>query len=101
MKWLARIVLLLIALWVTLFATVAIAMNQTPERFGKFMRHAPAPLVWGALPAKHLWLWAREGELSAGDVAPDFTLPRHRGAGSVTLSQHRGRPVVLVFGSYT
>ena len=67
-----------------------------------FMRYMPAVLVWGALPAPRMWLWARKGQLSTGDQAPDFTLPLHKQAGTVTLSSFRGqRPVVLVFGSYT
>ncbi len=37
-----------------------------------------------------------------GDVAPDFTLPKHDGTANVTLSDSFGkRPVVLVFGSFT
>ncbi len=41
-----------------------------------------------------------------GEPAPDFTLPYLPGHGgaegeTVTLSAHRGRPVALVFGSYT
>jgi hypothetical protein len=36
-----------------------------------------------------------------GEEAPDFTLPLHDGSGSITLSQCRGRPVVLIFGSFT
>jgi len=36
-----------------------------------------------------------------GDEAPDFTLPTHDGSQSVTLSQSRGKPVILVFGSFT
>lgn len=43
--------------------------------------------------------------VQVGDVAPDFTLPRvgsgASAAGEVTLSSLRGRPVVLVFGSFT
>jgi hypothetical protein len=37
-----------------------------------------------------------------GEVAPDFTLPRHDGKGTVSLAEFRDRkPVVLVFGSFT
>jgi len=36
-----------------------------------------------------------------GEMAPDFTLPTHDGSGSVTLSKSRGKPVVLIFGSFT
>jgi peroxiredoxin Q/BCP len=35
-------------------------------------------------------------ELSPGAEAPDFTLPRD-GGGTITLSQFRGKPVVLFF----
>lgn len=44
-------------------------------------------------------------QVQVGDVAPDFTLPRvgegASAAGEVRLSSLRGRPVVLVFGSFT
>lgn len=36
-----------------------------------------------------------------GDAAPDFTLPTHDGSQTVTLSGLRGKPVVLIFGSFT
>jgi Ca2+-binding EF-hand superfamily protein len=36
-----------------------------------------------------------------GDAAPDFTLPTHDGTRQVTLSQSRGKPVILIFGSFT
>jgi len=35
-------------------------------------------------------------ELAPGDMAPDFTLPRD-GGDTISLSQSRGRPVVLFF----
>lgn len=35
-------------------------------------------------------------DLTAGDMAPDFTLPRN-GGGTVSLSEMRGSPVVLYF----
>ncbi len=38
----------------------------------------------------------------ANKMAPDFTLPKENGKGSVALSDFRGqKPVVLVFGSFT
>ena len=46
-----------------------------------------------------LGLWAPGPKL--GDEAPDFTLPTHDDARSVTLSQCRGKPVILIFGSFT
>jgi hypothetical protein len=36
-----------------------------------------------------------------GELAPDFTLSTHDKKEKITLSQYRGRPVVLVFGSVT
>ena len=38
--------------------------------------------------------------IRAGDVAPGFTLPRLEG-GEVTLSDLRGKPVLIEFGSIT
>ena len=40
-------------------------------------------------------------KFGVGDAAPDFCLSRLDGSGEVRLSDHCGRPVVLVFGSYT
>ncbi|MGH9314611.1 MAG: hypothetical protein ACRD1S_15620 [Vicinamibacterales bacterium] len=96
-----RLVASLVLAYVLLFATVATAMLQTPDRFGLFMRYMPAPVVWGALPAPRMWLWARKGTLNHGDAAPDFDLATSDHSGRVSLSSLRGRPVVLVFGSYT
>jgi hypothetical protein len=42
-----------------------------------------------------------ETSLGVGDPAPDFRLRRADGLGFVKLSELRGRPVALVFGSYT
>jgi hypothetical protein len=102
-KWLLRAAVGLFVVYVVLFSAVGIAMMQPPERFGAFMKRMPAAVVWGALPAKRMWLWARSGTLSEGDFAPDFTLrTTHDRSRRVTLSSYRGqRPVVLVFGSYT
>ena len=102
MKWFLRGVVALVAVYVTLFGAVTLAMLQPPERFGRIMKHVPAPLVWGVLPGPRIWLWARKGDLTEGSPAPDFTLSTHDHASRITLSSHRGqRPVVLVFGSYT
>lgn len=43
----------------------------------------------------------REGKLKPGDPAPDFTLKLRGAEKTVQLSSLRGKPVVLVFGSYT
>ena len=43
----------------------------------------------------------RQGELKVGDAAPDFTVKDVRGKQAVKLSDLRGKPVVLIFGSCT
>ena len=41
-------------------------------------------------------------KIAEGDLAPDFTLPRLDGGGTVRLGSLLGeRPVALIFGSYT
>jgi peroxiredoxin len=50
-------------------------------------------LYWGEL--------ARRGELKVGDNAPDFRLTSSTGEKQIQLRSLRGRPAVLVFGSYT
>jgi hypothetical protein len=102
-KWLLRGAVVILVFYVALFSTVMAAMLQPPERFGTFMKHMPPALVWAGLPASRMWLWARKGTLSEGELAPDFNLrtakDRHQ---RVALSSYQGqRPVVLVFGSYT
>lgn len=56
---------------------------------------------------RNLWgmFWydqRREGHLRAGDMAPDVELTALDGVTKVRLmSQLQGRPLVLIFGSYT
>ena len=47
------------------------------------------------------WLHFTEPRVAVGDMAPDFELADARGSGTWRLSALRGRPVLLVFGSYT
>jgi hypothetical protein len=103
MKWILRVVTAIVICYILLFSMVAVAMLQPPERFGAFMKRMPPAVVWGALPAPRMWLWARKGRLAEGDLAPDFTLRTAQNRSRrVTLASYRDqRPVVLVFGSYT
>ena len=90
-----------ILIWCAATAGLYAAMRQPPEKFGAIMAHVPG-IAMGVLPFKPLWFSARAGSLQVGDPAPDFELPRLYGDGKVKLSEeHREKPVVLVFGSYT
>jgi peroxiredoxin len=53
------------------------------------------------IPFETLWNSARKGTLNRGETAPEFRLSTTDHKVSVNLSQLRGKPVVLVFGSYT
>lgn len=97
----AAVLISCVGLWAAATASLYAAMCQTPERFGAIMAHVPG-VAMGVLPFKPLWMSARGGHLRVGDVAPDFTLRAPHGETLVKLSdEYRGRPVVLVFGSYT
>jgi len=97
---LRRALTALVLIYVAFFGAMLFAMTRPPDQFGQIMRHVPMPLL-RALPFPPMWLWARAGRLAPGDAAPDFTLSTLDHKSRVTLSSHRGRPVVLVFGSYT
>src|SRR6266576_5281341 len=91
--------LLLVALsaYALLVGSVAWAMHQPPEKFGRFMSKMPG-IVFLLVPFETLWTQARAGSLSVGDTAPDFTLRTVDKTSQVTLSSFRGsKPVVLVF----
>jgi AhpC/TSA family len=89
-----------LAVYLLLLAGLAFAMRQPPAVFGRIMSHMPGPMFM-VLPFESLWMRARAGHLNAGDRAPDFTLPTLDRASRVRLADIEGRPVVLVFGSYT
>lgn len=76
------------------------AMAAGPAAIERFMAPLPGP-AFALLPFESLWNRARAGVLAPGDEAPDFELPLADGSGTLRLSSLRGRPVVLVFGSWT
>ena len=78
-------------------------MRQPPETFARFMARIPGPVAFLVLPFETLWTHARAGALQVGDAAPDFSLMKLDKSASVQLSTFtaQGRPVVLIFGSYT
>jgi AhpC/TSA family len=88
------------AVYLLLLGSLAVAMRQPPAVFGRVMSHMPFPMFI-VLPFESLWMSARAGDLKPGDAAPDFSLPTQDRASHVRLSQLHGRPVVLIFGSYT
>ena len=78
-------------------------MLQPPEEFARTMARVPGPVAFLVLPFETLWTHARAGKLQVGDVAPDFSLMTLDKSARVQLSSltAQGRPVVLIFGSYT
>jgi hypothetical protein len=95
-----RVPVTLLALYAAVVAGLALVMRQPPDRFGAVMAKVP-PIAFAFLPFETLWMNARAGHLQVGDTAPEFNLKTLDGTGQVALSSLRGRPVVLVFGSYT
>jgi hypothetical protein len=90
-------------LWLLGCGAIYRAMRQPPESFGRFMTRIPAPVAFLAFPFETLWTRARAGELAVGDPAPDFTLAKLDKSAQVQLSSltAQGKPVALIFGSYT
>ncbi len=96
-----RIAGVLAAVYLALSGALYWAMTQTPDAFGRIMKHVPFPFMI-VLPFEPMWKHARAGHGQPGDPAPDFELPTLDHSSRVRLSSFRGsRPVVLVFGSYT
>jgi hypothetical protein len=100
MKIALKIFLALVIVYAALLSGLALAMRQPPDKFGGMMAHVPG-FAFAVLPFQTLWMNARAGHLQVGDAAPDFSLKTLDGAAQVQLSSFRGKPVVLVFGSYT
>lgn len=90
-------------LWLCACAALYHLMLQPPERFARVMSKMPGPVPFLLLPFETLWLRARAGSLAIGDRAPDFTLANLDHSDPIQLSSFsaQGKPVVLVFGSYT
>lgn len=90
-------------LWLLACGAIYHVMRQPPETFARFIAKLPGPVAFLALPFETLWTHARAGTLHVGDVAPDFSLKKLDKTDTVQLSSfaQQGRPVVLIFGSYT
>lgn len=102
-RWLLRIFAAAAVLWLVGCGALYHVMRQPPETFGHFMATLPGPVPFLLFPFETLWTRARAGDLKVGDSAPDFSLTKLDKSASVQLSTltAQGRPVVLIFGSYT
>jgi cytochrome oxidase Cu insertion factor (SCO1/SenC/PrrC family) len=77
MRWIPAVLLLL-----AVFIPVNGQDKKDPEKKNKFDRR-------------------REVAIKEGDAAPDFTLKDAEGKNAVKLSELKGKPTVLIFGSCT
>ena len=100
MRWLVRAVLLAAVSYAGFVGVVYWKMTRPPLEFANFWASTPG-VAQEIVPFRNLWARARGGSLEVGDAAPDFELEYHDHSGTMRLSDLRGRPVVLAFGSYT
>ena len=100
---LIRVFAVIAVVWLLGCGALYHIMRQPPETFGRFMAKLPGPVPFLVFPFETLWMQARAGSLHVGDPAPDFSLVKLDKSASVQLSSltAQGRPVVLIFGSYT
>ena len=96
----ARLAVALAVLYFVLSAALFAIMTRPPDVIGSFFKRTPWPF-FAALPMERLWLRAREGTLRVGDAAPTFDLATFDKESRVSSASLRGKPAVLVFGSYT
>jgi hypothetical protein len=91
------------ALWILGCGVIYSTMRRPPEQFGRAMSKLPGELPFMIFPFETMWMRARAGTLQVGDAAPDFTLTKLDKSAQVQLSSlaAQGKPVVLIFGSYT
>jgi hypothetical protein len=102
-KTIVRTLLVLVVVWLLGCAWIYSVMQRPPERFASVMAKIPGPVAFVVFPFETMWLRARSGTLHTGDAAPDFKLAKLDKSGQVQLSSltAQGKPVVLIFGSYT
>ena len=106
MRWVKRIAVAFVAVYLCLAAVIWVVVSLPPARFAKIMSQVPTAEnpgpVFILLPIGPLMMLARSGHLKAGDMAPDFRLHVAHSQETVQLASFRGqKPVALVFGSYT
>ena len=97
----ARILVVVLVLWLVFVGFMWRAMHKPPEDFARIMSHMPWE-VFLVVPFETLWTRARAGTLNTGDSAPDFSLLKLDKTGMVRFSElNKTQPVVMIFGSYT
>ena len=101
MKILRKYVLIAGLSYFILMAGIYAGMWLPPQQFSRAASVLPVEAIFRILPVETLWKSARNGSLNPGDPAPDFELPLVHSTDKVRLSALRGRPVFLIFGSYT
>jgi len=99
-KWIVRALVVLVLAYVAAIGWVYYIMRLPPARFAKQFARLPMASMM-MLPFESMWMRARAGTLNTGDAGPDFELPTLDKTQKVKLSDLRGKPVLLVFGSYT
>jgi hypothetical protein len=100
-KYLLGAALVLVIFYISFVGLIWWAMHQSPETFGRVMKHMP-DAVFLVAPFETMWMRARAGHLQPGDPAPDFSLTKLDKSANLQLSALTAKqPVVLVFGSYT
>jgi hypothetical protein len=100
-RWIGGTLGVFFCLWLCFVVYIDWAMHQPPEEFGRVMAGMPMPAYF-LFPFETMWSDARKGTLNAGSAAPDFTVKNLEDKSPVRLSSlWAGKPVVLVFGSYT
>ena len=100
-KALLRIAAVLVGAYLVFGLGVYALMHASNTVTGKGLSTIGAP-AFMLLPMETMWVTARRGRLQVGQEAPDFDLPTRDGSSKVRLSSLRGgKPVVLLFGSYT
>jgi hypothetical protein len=99
-KWIVRGLAVLGVVYLAAIGWIYYIMHLPPAKFAKQFARLPMASMM-VMPFESMWMRARAGELQIGEEAPDFELPVVDKSRHVKLSDLRGRPVLLVFGSYT
>jgi len=101
MAYLVRGLILSALIYLAVVGAVYHAMHQPPETFARRISGLPRVLLYDLLPFYRMWVSARRGPLRPGNPAPDFDVASVAPQGRARLTDFRGRPLLLLFGSYS